>query len=180
MHTTGAPIQQAEAGWFNRRELQQYLGVGKNAVAAIADRFALTCIDGSYDERDVWLRVLDLEPVHDHGVQLLRVPLRDIHWVAGRVKKAPSTVRNEISRGAFRFGCGVQLGATDTAGHARSRRWCGPVFDAELSGVTLASLRKPNLQISSVEDLGLPPLDDVAAFMPVDEVAIGPPLRLRL
>jgi hypothetical protein len=180
MHTTGAPIQQAEAGWFNRRELQQYLGVGKNAVAAIADRFGLNCIDGSYDERDVWRRILDLEPVHDHGVHLLRMPLRDIHWIAGRVGKAPSTVRNEIASGAFRFGRGVQIAATDTGRDARTRRWCEPVFNAELRSVALASVRKPTGPISGGEDLGLPPLDDAIAFIPTESVAIEPSLRLRL
>jgi hypothetical protein len=82
MHSIDTPIQQAEAGWFTRRELQAYLGVGKNAVGAISDRFGLTDVEGCFDERDVWRRILHLEPVHDHSAHLLRIPLRDIvPWV---------------------------------------------------------------------------------------------------
>ena len=157
MQTTGTPIEQTETGWFTRRELQEYLYVGKNAVSEIASRFRLTCIDGSYDERDVWRRILDLEPVHEHGAQLLRMPLRDIHWVAGRLGKAPSTIRNEIARGAFRFGCGVQIGATDTGRDLRTRRWCDAIFDAELHGIALASVRQQARPISGTDFFGCLP-----------------------
>jgi hypothetical protein len=179
MQSIENPIQQAEAGWFSRRELQAYLRVGKNAVAAIADRFSLTEVEGCFDERDVWRRILHLEPVHDHGVHLLRIPLRDIRWVAGQLGKASSTIRNEIARGAFPFGSGVQLGALDADGGPRLRRWCAPVFLTERRGIPLASIRKASSLIFG-DDSGLPPLDDFAELSPAEIVTIEPPIRLRL
>jgi hypothetical protein len=179
MQLIDSPIQQAEAGWFSRRELQDYLGVGKNALTAIAERFGLTNVDGCFDERDVWRRLLDLEPMHNHGVELLRIPLRDIDWIAGQLGKASSTVRNEISRGSFPFGCGVQLG--DLSKHSpRTRRWCAPVFNAERRGIAIVSIqRAPQLTVAD-DAFGLPPLDDFAELSPAEIVMIEPPTRLWL
>ena len=180
MQSTGTPIQQTEAGWFTRRELQGYLGVGKNAVAAIADRFGLVSVDGCFDERDVWRRILNLQPVHDHGADLLRIPLRDIHWVAGQLVKASSTIRNEIARGTFQFDSGVQLGALDADGGPRLRRWCAPVFDAERRGTALAAVRKASSPIVVKDVFGLPPLDDFPGLSPAEIIMIEPAIRLRL
>jgi hypothetical protein len=180
MQSIDPPIQQAEAGWFSRRELRAYLGVGKNAVRAIADRFGLTDVEGCFDERDVWRRILHLEPVHDRGAHLLRIPLRDIRWVAGQLGKASSTIRNEIARGAFPFGSGVQLGALNADGGPRLRRWCAPVFHAERLGVALAGVRQPSGLIVGEDDSGLPPIDDLAGLSPVEVVTMAPPIRLRL
>jgi hypothetical protein len=180
MQSIDTPIQQAEAGWFTRSELQAYLGVGKNAVAAIADRFSLTDVERSFDERDVWRRILQLEPVHDHGAHLLRIPLRDIHWVAGQVGKASSTIRNEIARGVFPFGSGVQLGALDAEAGPRLRRWCAPVFEAECRGIMLAAVRRVSRPTVIEDVFGLPPLDVLPELSPADIVTIEPPMRLRL
>lgn len=174
------PIQQAEAGWFTRRELKAYLGVGKNAVAAIADRFSLTDVEGYFDERDVWRRILHLEPVHDRGAHLLRIPLRDIRRVAGQLGKAPSTIRNKIARGAFPFGSGVQLGALNADCGPRLRRWCAPLLDAERRGIVLAAIQKASSLIVVEDDFGLSPLDDFAGLSPAEVVVMAPPIRLRL
>ena len=68
MQPISTSVRQSQAGRFTRRELQEYLGVGRNAVPGIADRFKLACIDGSHDEREVWRRLLGLEAVGDTGV----------------------------------------------------------------------------------------------------------------
>jgi hypothetical protein len=180
MQSIDTPIQQAEAGWFTRRELQAYLGVGKSAVAAIADRFGLTEVEGYFDEWDVWRRILHLEPVHDRGAHLLRILLRDIHWVVGQLGKASSTIRNEIARRAFPFDLGVQLGAFNADGGPRLRSWCAPVFDAERRGIALAAVRRVS-RPTVVEDVfGLPPLDDFPELSPAEIVTLEPPIRLRL
>jgi hypothetical protein len=179
MQLIDTPIQQAEAGWFTRRELQAYLGVGKNAVAAIVDRFDLTDVEGCFDDRDVWRRILHLEPVHDHGAHLLRIPLRDLHWVASQLGKASSTIRNEIARGVFPFGAGVQLGALDADSGPRLRRWCAPVFDAERRGIVLAAVRRVSCPTVVEDVLGLPPLDDFPELGPAEIVTIEPPIRSR-
>jgi hypothetical protein len=178
MHSIDTPIQQVEAGWFTRSELQAYLGVGKNTVGAISDRFGLTDVEGCFDERDVWRRILHLEPVHNHGAHLLRIPLRDIRWVAGQLGKASSTIRNEIARGAFPFGSGVQLGALNSDGCPRLRRWCAAVFLMERREIPLAGIRKASSPIFG-DDSGLPPLDDFAALSPIEIVTIEPSIRLR-
>jgi hypothetical protein len=180
MQSIDTPIQQAEAGWFTRRELQAYLGVGKNAVAAIADRFGLTEVEGCFDERDVWRRILHLAPVHEHGAYLLRIPLRDLHWVAGQLGKASSTIRNEIARGTFPFDSGVQLGALDADGGPRLRRWCAPVFDAERRGIVLAAVLTASRPTVVEDDLELPPLDGFPELSPAEIVTLEPPIRLRL
>jgi hypothetical protein len=177
MQSIGLPVQQTEAGWFNRRERQVYLGIGKNTVTAIADRFGLTCVDGCFDEPDVWRRLLDLEPVHDHGIHLLRMPLRDIHWVGAQPGEAASTTRNEISRGAFPFGSGVQLGALAADGGPRLRRWCAPVFDAERRGIAIAAGREASSLVVVEDDVGLLPLDDFAGLLPAEVVTMAPPIR---
>ena len=179
MQPISTSLRQSEEGWFTRRELQEYLGVGKNAVPGIADRFKLTCIDGSYDEREVWRRLLGLEPVGDPGVHLLRMGLRDIHWVAGLLGKATSTVRNEISSGTFPYGHGVQLGTRTEGQEPRLRRWCAPVLDAELRGVPLASIREASSVAWKSDDFGLPPLGDdlgefAAAVIPAVPPKVGP------
>jgi hypothetical protein len=117
--------------------------------------------------------------MHNHGVELLRIPLRDIDWIAGQLGKASSTVRNEISRGSFPFGCGVQLG--DLSKHSpRTRRWCAPVFNAERCGIAIASIRRaPQLTVADYA-FGLPPLDNFCAMDPVGALPIDPQVRLRL
>ena len=176
MQSIDTPIQQAEAGWFARREAQGYLEVGKNAVAAIADRFCLVSVDGCFEERDVWQKILEnLQPMHDHGADLLRIPLRDIHWVAGQTRQG---VINDPERDRT-WDLPIQLrGPTWRARRRRrsaSSRWCAPVFDAERRGTALAAVRKASSPIVVKDVFGLPPLDDFPGSEPCRNHHDDPP-----
>ena len=127
MQSIDTPIQQAEAGWFTRLELQAYLGVGKNALPRSRIALASLISRGASTSGTSGVGSCISSPVYDHGAHLLRIPLRDIHWVAAQLVTASSTIRNEIARGVFPFGSGVQLGALDADGGPRLRRWCVPV-----------------------------------------------------
>lgn len=128
-------------GFLTSSELQFYLQVGKNEVAAIARRFDIPKREGRFREADVWRQLLELAPASDDAVSLLRVQLQDINWVADRLGRAASTIRDRIRNGSFGYPCGVQLGGGRVR-TPRLRRWLPGHFEAALTGRELTDLRR--------------------------------------
>jgi hypothetical protein len=120
-------------------------------------------IDGHYPERRVWRQILEVEPTTDRGAELLRVGLTEIDWVAKCLEKAPSTVRNQIAGGTFRYSTGIQLGNEEKGRHARLRRWCAPLFLAQIEGDVPDFVRSvPRLRLAATP-IGLPELPENGA-----------------
>lgn len=160
MHKSLTIIAQKKPGLFDRAELGAYLNVGQNELKSIAVRFGLVPIDGHYPERRVWRQILEVESAKEEGAALLRVGLVDIDWVAKRLGKATSTIRNRIAEGTFRYSTGVQLGNAEEGRHARLRRWCAPLFLAQIEGDIPDFVRSvPRLRLAATP-LGLPDLSD--------------------
>lgn len=135
-------IKPLKPGLLNPEELTDYLNVGRNDVPAIARRFGLLVLEGLYVETVIWRQIHGLEPADDEAADLLRHQLQGIRWVAGRVGRAPSTIRNRIRAGTFNYPCGVQLGHDAPDRRApRTRRWLPEVIEAARAGRPLQQLR---------------------------------------
>jgi hypothetical protein len=174
MHQPLTIVAQEKPGFFNRAELCVYLRVGRNELRSIVARFDLVPIDGHYPERRVWRQILEVEPTSDEGAELLRVRFMEIDWVAKCLEKAPSTVRNQIAGGTFRYSTGVQLGNEDKGRHARLRRWCAPLFLAQIKGNVPDFVRSvPRLRLAATP-IGLPDLPENNAAIPHNSITWEP------
>lgn len=130
------------SGLLSSQELGQYLSVGRNEIPGIAQRFSLMRLEGHFPERDVWRKILGVEPEDDDAVALLRTQLQDINWVAARIGRAASSVRRRVQNGTFDYPYGVQLGDVSKDGpKPRLRRWLPAVIIATKLGDEIAGLR---------------------------------------
>lgn len=122
MSDTVRIIEPATPGLLTRGELADYLNVGKNLVPEIIRRFGLQPVEDRFPERAVWRQVLGVEPADAEEEALLREQLQPITWVAARIGRAASTVRNKLRKGTF----GYPAPITDLGNpkiDSRSRRW---------------------------------------------------------
>jgi hypothetical protein len=133
-------LEPATPGFLTPSELQFYLRVGKNEVSAIAHRFDIPRREGRYREADVWAQLFEVAPTSEAGMALLRVQLQDITWVAGRLGRSASTIRERLRSGSFDYPCGVQLGQEGSR-TPRLRRWLPGPFEAALAEEALTDLR---------------------------------------
>ncbi|MZR14574.1 hypothetical protein GQE99_16260 [Maritimibacter sp. DP07] len=117
------PVVPAVPVGLTRSELGTWLGIGKNEVGKVIARFGLVSLEGYFPERDIWEKILEVQPTTDTAAWALREPLADVHWVAWMTGKRPSTIRNKVRAGTFDYGAGVQLGARTGTVNARLRRW---------------------------------------------------------
>lgn len=120
-------------GLLTRTELADYLHTSRNAIPSIIDRFGLVPVEDRFAWRVIWRQVLGLEPDGPEQEALLRQSLQPIDWVAARIGKRPSTVRNRLRAGRFAFPAAVELGDPKTA--PRSRRWIPASVLARCQGI---------------------------------------------
>jgi hypothetical protein len=126
-------IEPRTPGLLSRRELQDYLNVGKNALPGIEARFNLAPVENHFPWRTIWRQVLRLEPADDEDALLLREQLQPIDWVARRIGGSPSSVRAKLRDGSFGYPWPVvDLGAADVV--SRSRRWIPAQIRAAILG----------------------------------------------
>lgn len=154
-------FKQRRPGFYTATELGDWLGVSRNSVPEIAERFGLKRSEGNYPEADVWRKILGIDPRHEADRELLRRPLAASEWVARKTGTPPSTLRSKVKQGTFEYPLGVQLGeASDDRGAPRSRRWIPCIIDALSDG------RQPP-DFREVRPLGV-------ASTPAEEAQTGP------
>ena len=139
---------------LTRKELREYLDVGRNRIPEILERFDLRPVEGLFPFRSVWRQILWIEPVDAEQEALLREPLRPIGWVTKQSGRASSTVRAKVREGRFGYpGPAVDLGGPD--GFSRSKRWLAPQIRAAKEGEDIPRFRiiGPLLDMKSALDL---------------------------
>lgn len=117
------PIIPASPAGLSTDELRRYLGVGRNNVSAIAQRFGIENLHGIYPESVVWRQLFGLTPDDDAARAALREPLADINWVSCATGVARSTIRDHLRSGTWQYDRGVQLGDDGKTQVPRLRRW---------------------------------------------------------
>ncbi|MFZ3584857.1 hypothetical protein ACOI1H_22290 [Loktanella sp. DJP18] len=128
-------FKQKRPGFYSGKELAIWLGVSRNSIPDVAERFRITSIEGLYPEADVWRRILMISPRHEDDRRLLRKPLQGSVWLARRTGVPSSTVRAKIRKGTFEYPRGVQLSeAKEDGGPPRSRRWIPCIIEALADG----------------------------------------------
>jgi len=135
------PIIPAKPAGLSTEELRRYLGVGRNAVSGIAQRFGIEKVHGLYPEPVVWRQLFGFAPDDDAARALLREPLTDINWVAWLTGHPHSTISAALREDRWRYDCGVQLGEAAGTMHPRSRRWLPCLLRAQITGAATASFR---------------------------------------
>lgn len=147
-------------GLWTRAELADYLHVGTDEISKIASRFGLVALEGHYPEHSVWRQILELEPMNDEAATQLRVQLQDINWVAKRIGRGASTIRNKIRAGTLQYPVGVQLGAVSPGGkEPRLRRWVAAEIEATRAGLEPPAFRR-------VSPLPVAPAGEVTSELP--------------
>ncbi|WP_154665098.1 hypothetical protein [Leisingera daeponensis] len=130
-------FKQRRKGFFSKTELAEWLGVSRNSVAAIGERFGIREIENLFPEADVWRKILGIDPRHEEDRVLLRRPLQDSTWFASQTGIPPSTIRAKIREGTLEYPHGVQLSEeSEAGGPPRSRRWVACVIEALADGKT--------------------------------------------
>lgn len=147
-------IEPKTPGLLSRRELQDYLNVGKNALPGIVERLNLTPLENRFPWRSIWRQILHLEPADDAEAMLLREQLQPIDWVTRKIGAKPSTIRAKIRAGTFGYpGPVVDLAPSDVV--SRSKRWVPAQIRAAIQG------------------------DPVPLFTPVEPIPRDPEVRTR-
>jgi hypothetical protein len=127
-------------GLLTRQEFVDWLNVGINEVPRLLGRFHLTPIEGRVPVRSAWRQLLRVEPTDDDEARVLMEQLQPITWIAAQIGRAPSTVRNKLSKGAFEYpGPIVDLGDPEKIG--RSRRWLPAQVRAARRGDAVPTFR---------------------------------------
>ena len=117
---------------LTRDHLRKYLGVGRNRIPEILERFELHPVEGKFPIRAVWRQILWIEPVDAEQEALLREHLRPTGWVAAQVRRGHSTVRTKLREHRFEYPePAVDLGDPDA--DSRSKRW----IPAQIRAATL-------------------------------------------
>ncbi|WP_271881329.1 hypothetical protein [Phaeobacter italicus] len=147
-------FKQRRKGFFSKTELAEWLGVSRNSVAGIAERFGIREIENLFPEADVWRKILGIDPRHEEDRVLLRRPLRDGTWFARQTGIPQSTIRAKIREGTLEYPHGVQLSEESEAGGApRSRRWIACVIEALADGKTAPAF-SPAVSVKTPSALG--------------------------
>ena len=124
-----------EPGFFAQSELATWLGVSRNSVADIADRFGLRPLEGRFPEAEVYRKILRIDPRDDHDRDCLRRPLEGSGWLSRTTGVPASSIRSRVRNGSFDYPLGVQLSETSEGGaEPRSRRWIACVIEALADG----------------------------------------------
>ncbi|MGR3454604.1 hypothetical protein [Pseudooceanicola sp.] len=133
--TTRENFRPRDPGFLSPGELGTWLGVSRNSVADIAERFGLHSIEGRFPEAEVFRKILGIDPRDEQDRVRLRRPLEGARWLSRRTGVPASTVRAKIRKGTFGYPLGVQLSETsDDGAEPRSRRWLPCVIDAIAEG----------------------------------------------
>lgn len=136
--TTREEFKLRAPGFFAPGELGTWLGVSRNSVAEIAERFGLRAIEGRYPEAEVYRKILGIEPRDDQDRDLLRRPLEGTGWLSRKTGVPASTVRAKVRKGTFAYPLGVQLSETSEGGaEPRSRRWIPCLIESLAEGMAL-------------------------------------------
>ncbi|WP_146681611.1 hypothetical protein [Thioclava sp. F28-4] len=128
------PITPAKPAGFNTQELRLYLGVGRNSVTDITQRFGIDKIHGLYPECNIWRQLFGIAPSDEVAKAQLREPLADIAWVSRMTGVPLSTLRNSLRNRQWRYDYGVQLGQDDGEAYPRLRRWIPALIRAQAIG----------------------------------------------
>lgn len=133
--TTREEFKLRDPGFFALGELGIWLGVSRNSVAEIAERFGLCAMEGRYPEAEVYRKILGIEPRDDQDRDLLRRPLEGSGWLSRKTGVPASTIRAKVRKGTFAYPLGVQLSETSDGGaKPRSRRWIPCVIEPLAEG----------------------------------------------
>ena len=128
-------FQPRHPGFFTLGELGVWLGISRNSVGDVAERFGLHAIDGRYPEAEVYRKILGIDPRDDQDRERLRRPLEGAGWLSRKTGVPASTARAKVRNGTFGYPHGVQLsGVSEGGAEPRSRRWIPCVIEALSEG----------------------------------------------
>ena len=131
-----ALVPHSSAG-LTTEELRRYLGVGRNTITPVAQRFGIEKLHGVYPEYVVWRQLFGVVADNDAAQAALREPLADLNWLSNATGVPSSTIRDHLRRGNWQYDNGIQLGDETMPSPPRLRRWLPALIRSDLCGIPL-------------------------------------------